>query len=158
MQEFNLWLTTLIVLFGWWTFIFVNVCRVNSSSNIFMSIPLKLLTLLLEMIISAPSLFPRPPPSAQIPTYCRTSNSPPCKSKSPSTYYVPSTGKVKLVLIFGIFGHIWHRRCSISHSSLEFKGMEICRTVKEVALHVSLSFLHPLRGKLDSLLTDKLSN
>ena len=49
-------------------FVFVPVCGVNSSSNIFMSIPLKLLTLLLEMIISARLLFPRPPPSAQIPT------------------------------------------------------------------------------------------
>ena len=133
---------------------FVPVCGVNSSSNIFMSIPLKLLTLLLKMIISAPLLFPRPPPSAQIPTYCRTSNSPPCKSKSTSTYYVLSTGKVKLVLIFG---DIWHRRCSISHSSLEFKEMEICRPVKELACP-SLSFLHPLARKLDSLLTAKLSN
>ena len=33
----------------------------------------------------------------------------------------------------GIFGHIWHRRCSISYSNFEFKEMEICRPVEKLA-------------------------
>ena len=49
----------------------------------------------------------------------RTSNSPPpCKSKSSSTYYVLSTGKVKLV---PIFGDIWTYLASpLLHPAIEF--------------------------------------
>ena len=58
----------------------------------------------------------------------RTSNSPPpCKSKSSSTYHVLSTGKVKLVPIFGDIWTYLHHHCWIPHLSLEFREMEICR-------------------------------